>query len=82
MREEQIYSMALMRTPGIGLIGACNLIRAVGSASAIYRQRKDLSLLIPEISAKLIKALDCPEAIKRAEQELLFTEKNQIQCIT
>ena len=82
MKEEQIYSMALICTPGIGLIGACNLIRTVGSASAIYKERTQLSQLIPEISAKLIKALDCPEAIKRAEQELLFAEKNQIQCIT
>ena len=29
-----------------------------------------------------MKALDCPEAFKRAEQELQFAEKNQIQCIT
>ena len=82
MKEEQIYSMALMCTPGIGLIGACNLIRTAGSASAIYQQRKELTQLIPDISAKLIKALDCPEAIKRAEQELLFAEKNQIQCLS
>ena len=26
--------------------------------------------------------MDCPEAFKRAEEEWVFTEKNQIQCIT
>ena len=82
MQDEQIYTLALTRIPGIGLIGACNLVRTLGSASAIFQHRKELKELIPEVSDKLIKTLDCPEAFRRAEEELLFAEKNQIQCIT
>ena len=82
MKDEQIYTLALTRIPGLGLIGAYNLVRTLGSASAIFRHRKELKELIPEVSEKLIKALDSPEAFHRAEQELEFAEKNQIQCLT
>ena len=80
MENEQIYTMALTRIPGLGLINACNLIRTMGSATAIFQQRKDLASLVPGVTEKLVKALDCPEAFQRAEQELHFAEKNHIQC--
>lgn len=82
MQDEQIYTLALSRIPGLGLMGAYNLVRTLGSASAIFQHRKELKELIPEVSEKLIKALDCPEAFHRAEEELKYAEKNQIQCIT
>lgn len=82
MLDERIYTLALTRIPGLGLIGSCNLMRTLGSASAIFKNRKDLKGLVPGISDKLIKALDCPQAINEAEQELRFAEKNHIQCIT
>ena len=82
MQDEHIYTLALTRIPGLGLIGACNLVRSLGSASAVFQNRKELKDLIPEVSDKLIQALDCPEALRRAELELIFAEKNQIQCIT
>ena len=82
MQNEQIYTLALTRIPGLGLTGACQLVRTLGSASAIFQHRKELKELIPGVSDKLILALDCPEAVRRAEEELAFAEKNQIQCLT
>ena len=82
MQDEQIYTLALTRIPGLGLMGAYNLVRTLGSASAIFQHRKELKELLPEVSDKLIKALDCPEAFHRAEEELKYAKKNQIQCIT
>ncbi|MBR4923630.1 MAG: DNA-processing protein DprA, partial [Bacteroidaceae bacterium] len=82
MQDEQIYTLALTRIYGLGLVGACNLIREMGSAGDIFRYRKELPERIPGVSEKLVKALDCPEAFKRAEEELLFAERNNIQCIT
>lgn len=82
MKDEQIYTLALSRIPGLGLMGACNLVRTLGNASAVFQHRKELKELLPEVSEKLIKALDCPEAFHRAEEELKYAEKNQIQCIT
>lgn len=82
MKDEQIYTLALTRITGLGLVGAYNLVRTLGSASAVFQHRKNLKELIPEVSDKLIQALDCPEAFRRVEEELKYTEKNQIQCIT
>ena len=82
MHEEQLYTLALTRIPGLGLMGACNLVRTLGSAASVFRHRKELKELIPEVSDKLIQALDCPEAFRRAEEELKYAEKNLIQCIT
>ena len=82
MQDEQIYTLALTRIYGLGLAGACNLIREMGCAGDIFRYRKELPERIPGVSEKLVMALDCPEAFKRAEEELLFAEKNNIQCIT
>lgn len=82
MQDEQIYTLALTRIPGLGLIGAYNLVRTLGNASVVFQHRKEIKDFIPEISEKLIKSLDCPEAFRIAEQELEFAEKNQIQCLT
>lgn len=82
MRDEQIYTLALTRIPGLGQMGACSLVRALGSATEVFRQRKELPQRVPGTSPKLVEALDCPEAFDRAEQELLFAERNQIQCLT
>lgn len=81
MNDEAIYSLALTHIPGLGSVTACHLFRAMGSASAIFRHRNELPQLIPGVTDKLVKLLDCPDAFHRAEQEWLFTEKNQIQCI-
>lgn len=82
MRNEAIYSLALSRIPGLGAVSACNLVRTVGNVTSIFENRKELPQLIPGVTDKLVKALDCPEAFKRAEKELLFAEKNHIQCLT
>lgn len=81
MRDEQIYSLALTRIPGLGLIGANNLVKSLGSAASVFQHRKDLPELVPGATDKLVAALDHADAFRRAEQELLFAEKNQIQCI-
>ena len=54
MQDEQIYTLALTRIPGLGLMGAYNLVRTLGSASAIFQHRKELKELLPEVSDKLI----------------------------
>lgn len=82
MRDEQIYSLALTRISGLGLVGACHLVKAMGSATAVFRHRKNLPELVPGVSEKLVMALDNADAFRRAEEEIVFAEKNQIQCIT
>ncbi len=82
MRDTEIYTLALTKISGLGSIGACNLIKELGSAEEVFRNRTQLPSLVKGASEKLVKALDCSEAFDRAEKELKFADKNQIRCIT
>ena len=82
MKEEQLYSLALTRIPGLGLIGAHQLLETVGSATTIFKESAHLDELAPGISIRLKEALNCPDILRLCEAELKFTEKNQIRCLT
>lgn len=79
--EEQLYSIALTLISGIGHIGAKRLVTEAGSAEYIFRHRKELAASLPDINPRVIDALDCPQAIARAQQELDFLRKNNIRCL-
>ena len=80
--EEQIYSIALTMVPGIGHIGAKHLIDGMNNAVDIFRLRKEIPERIPEVSQRVVDALDCPQAVIRAEQEYEFIRKNRIACLS
>lgn len=80
--EEQIYSIALTMVPGIGHIGAKRLVDGMGSATDVFRLRKEIPERVHEVSRRVVDALDCPQAIARAEQEYAFIQKNRLRCIT
>ena len=80
--EEQIYSIALTMVPGIGHIGAKHLIDGMNNAVDIFRLRKEIPERIPEVSQRVIEALDCPQAVFRAEQEYEFIRNNRISCLS
>lgn len=82
MKEEQLYSLALTRIPGLGLIGAHRLLDTVGSATTIFKEADHLSELAPGSSERLKEALHCPDILRLCEAELKFAEKNQIRCLT
>ncbi len=82
MYDERICSVALTHIPGLGLRGIYKLIDALGSAADIFKYRTELPQRVPGLPKKLVQALDCPEAFRRAEQELVFCEKNHIRCLT
>lgn len=82
MKEEQLYSLALTKIPGLGLIGAHRLLETVGSATTIFKEADHLSELAPGCSERLKEALHCPDILRLCEGELKFAEKNQIRCLT
>ncbi len=81
-KEEIIYAIALTQVPGIGTVWARNLLNVMGSATDVFERRKELTKYMPGITPRVIQALDCPEAVARAEKEYLFAEKNHIDCLT
>lgn len=81
MKEELIFTLALTRIKGVGLIGAKQLLERAGSAKTLFERRKELKEIIPQATPKLIEALNDAEAIKRAEEEVKFAEANRIECL-
>ena len=82
MEQKELLSLiALQHIPGIGSITAKRLLEGVGCATRIFEHRTELASMIPNIQPALVRALDHPEAHRRAEQELEFIEKHHITCI-
>lgn len=82
MEEKELLSLiALQHIPGIGSITAKRLVEGVGSASLLFEHRTDLVAIIPNVQPSLVRALDCPSAHHRAQQELEFITKHHITCI-
>lgn len=82
MDNKELSSLiALQHIPGVGNITAKRLIESVGSAAKLFEYRTELPSIIPQIRPSLIKALDCPSAHERAQQELEFINRHHITCI-
>ena len=81
-REECIACMALNLVPGIGSTGAKRLVDSMGSAVAVFENRKELSALLSGVGEQISEVLDCPEAWERAKREYEFVEKNNLTCLT
>lgn len=77
----KIYEIALSLLPNIGPIKAKTLVSYLGSAKAVLEAKpKDFEKL-PGFSASILKNCNIKQLLKRAEQELLYAEKNNINCL-
>ncbi|NDV80721.1 DNA-processing protein DprA [Bacteroides sp. 51] len=79
---EQIYAIALTQVPGIGVVWGRNLMNAMGSAVDVFQRRQEIPSVLPGATQRVVDALNCPQAIARAEREYEFIQKNRIQCLT
>ena len=70
--EEQIYSIAPDNGARYRAHRAKHLIDGMNNAVDIFRLRKEIPERIPEVSQRVVDALDCPQAVIRAEQEYEF----------
>ena len=80
--REQICCIALNMVPGIGHIGARRLMEGMKNATDVFALRQEIPDRIPEVNPQISVALDCPQALARAEQEYEFLQKNRIRCLT
>ncbi|WP_165022639.1 DNA-processing protein DprA [Dysgonomonas sp. ZJ279] len=77
--DKLLYQIALTQINGVGDITARNILKAVGDEEAIFRSSRKSLLSIKGIASKTIDEILNPEVLRRAEQELLFVEKNNIK---
>ena len=74
--------MALTQVSSMSLTNLHLLIGELGSATAVYENRKDMRQVLPSASKHTLDALatlDC--YLKRAEEELAFCRKGGLQCL-
>ena len=80
--QETLYLMALTQVPSLSLTNLHLLIDELGSASAIYENRKDLKQVLPSASKKFLDGMgNFCSFLARAEEELKFCRKGKIECL-
>ncbi len=79
--DERVYQVALTMLPGIGPVSAKRLISYCGSAENVFLEKKKQLLKIPHIGEAIASTLKNKEVLKRAEAEVKFAEKNEIQLL-
>lgn len=78
MGDERIYQIALGLLEGIGPVKAKLLLSAVGDLTTVFKESKKNLSKIHGINSTLVQNLNRSQALKRAEKELTFIEKYNI----
>src|ERR1700759_950682 len=76
-----LHRIALTSMNDIGPVLAKNLLAYFGDEEAIFKASKAKLLTVPGIGEKKIAQLDFDEALRKAETELKFIEKNDIEVL-
>lgn len=80
--QEVLYTIALTLSRNINLQAMNTLMQKLGSATAIFDHRQDIRDVLPDAHVKLVKSISSMETmLKRAEEEMAFAQKSQIQCL-
>ncbi len=79
MNELLQYKIALTLIPNIGDVLAKRLVAYTGGVEAVFEEKKAMLMKIPGIGNSLATDILSAEVKKRAEQEIVFIEKNNIQ---
>lgn len=79
MSDDLKYKIALSLIPNIGDILAKRLVAYCGSAEAIFKEKKSALEKIPGIGSFSANAVINHSVFEKAEEELHFIEKNNIQ---
>lgn len=81
MNKDLLYKIAISLLPGIGPVNAKKLISYTGSVEDVFREQKRHLKNIPGIGKSLINKLDFSAALRKAQQELEFVLKHQIETL-
>ncbi|GHT62863.1 DNA processing protein DprA [Bacteroidia bacterium] len=76
--QNLIYQIGITLVKGIGSTIAKQIIEKVNDISWVFKEKKHLLERIPGLSRRVIDEIHNSEVLKRAEQEVLFIEKNKI----
>jgi DNA processing protein len=74
-----LYQIALTLIPNVGPIGARNLVSYCGSVEKIFNTSFDKLTHVPGVGDVIAKSIHSFKDFKRAEEEIKFIEKHNIQ---
>jgi DNA processing protein len=77
-----LYQIALTQLPMVGNVNAKKLIAYCGSSEDVFKNKYHQLIKIPGVGTQIAKAItqSATAALKRAEQEIAFIEREQIQA--
>lgn len=82
MNDEAVLLLALLRTPGIGLITANRLCRAAGSAARLWEEHANISRLLPQATDRLQQCLtNWDKQLPQAEAEADEARRRHISLL-
>ena len=76
--SELRYTLALQRIPNLGDVSAKKLLRKIGSAEGIFKEKKANLLKIDGIGSYKLKELNIGRQLDEADEELRFILDNKI----
>ena len=79
MDDKSIYRIALTLIKGVGVMHARNLMQVVGDEEAVFKESSRKLEAIPRLSRRVIEEIRNPEVMRRAERELEFVDRNNLQ---
>lgn len=77
--NELRYTLALQRIPNLGDISAKKLLRKVGSAEGIFKEKKSNLAKIDGIGLLRLREINLKNQLEEAEEEIKFIEDNQVE---
>lgn len=79
MESQKLYEIALTLVNGIGDVTGKKLVAYCGGAAAVFCEKKKALTQIPGITDIFVRNIMSKDVLLRAEEELLFVEKNRIK---
>lgn len=79
--DDLVYKIALTLIPGVGSVTGKNLVAYCGSVKQVFVEKKKALLRIPGIGSQTVDAIIHQKVFARAEQEIAFIEKHQLNAL-
>jgi len=78
--QDKLYEIALSLIPKIGPIKAKTLVSHIGSAKAVFSEKPQLLGKVDGVGTIFLKDFNPKSCLQRAERELNFMAKNNVDC--
>jgi len=79
MPDDLLYKIGITLLPRIGAVNGKQLIAFCGGVEAVFKEKPAALAKIPGIGTTVISSIANQKVLSRAEEELLFIDKNKIK---